>query len=60
MENRVVVARGGKKGQVQRAWEDALGSVNSSALAVMDTEPHIALQAECLVMRARLRYHPIC
>lgn len=60
MENRVMFARGGKKGQVQRVWENALGSVNYSTVAMVDTEPHIALQAESLVMRTRLRHHPIC
>lgn len=33
---------------MQRAWEDVLGSVNYSALAVVVNKPHVALQAERL------------
>lgn len=44
MENRAMVARGEKKGQGQRVWENALGSVNYSALiGAADTELYIEL-----------------
>lgn len=50
MENRAMVARGGRGGQGQRVWENALGSVTRSTLiAAVDTELYIELQAKGLL-----------